>query len=127
MNSFIQYVLYELQNSLGLVILRRYALRLDGFFSWHSGFKPGKVVTKPLTFTGDSLQLNFATSSLGSVRVRILDTDGNPIEGFDSGNHFGDTIDRPIGFEKSLSQIAGKPVRLEFTLKDAELYSFRFA
>ena len=109
------------------VILRRYALRLDGFFSWHCGFKPGKVVTKPLTFTGDSLQLNFATSSLGSVRVRILDTDGNPIEGFDSGNHFGDTIDRPIGFEKSLSQIAGKPVRLEFTLKDAELYSFRFA
>jgi len=108
------------------VILRRYALRLDGFFSWHSGFKGGKVVTKPIRFAGNALHLNFATSSLGGVRVRILDCDGAPIAGYDSGIHFGDSIDRPFAFEKPLSCLAGKPVRLEFSLKDAELYAFQF-
>lgn len=108
------------------VVLRRYALRIDGFFSWHCGFKPGKVVTKPITFTGDTLTTNFTTSALGSIRVRILDADGNPIDGYDSGNHFGDTLDRPFVFEKTLLDLAGKPVRLEFTMKDADLYSFQF-
>ncbi len=90
-------------------------------------FIGGQVVTKPVTFTGNNLSMNFATSSLGSVRVRILDTDGNPIDGYDSGNHFGDSLDRPVAFEKSLADLSGKPVRLEFSLKDAELYSFQFA
>lgn len=108
------------------VVLRRYALRIDGFFSWHCGFKPGKVVTKPITFTGDTLTTNFTTSALGSIRVRILDADGNPIDGYDSGNHFGDTLGRPFVFEKNLLDLAGKPVRLEFTMKDADLYSFQF-
>lgn len=111
----------------GDVILRRYALRLDGFFSWHCGFAGGKVITKPLTFTGDSLSMNFATSAFGSVRIRILDTEGNPIAGYDSGNHFGDSIDRPVAFEKPLSPLAGQPVRLEISLKDADLYSFLFS
>lgn len=110
----------------GDVVLRRYAVRIDGFFSWSGDFAGGKVLTRTVTFTGDSLTMNFATSSLGSVRVRILDTDGNPIDGYDSGNHFGDSLDRPVVFEKSLADLSGKPVRLEFTLKDADLYSFQF-
>lgn len=108
-------------------VLRRYALRIDGFFSWNCGFKGGKVVTKPITFTGDSLSLNFATSGSGSVQVRILDADGNALEGYDSGVHFGDSLDRRIAFEKPLSDLVGKPVCLEFSMKDADLYSFQFA
>ena len=108
------------------VVLRRYALRIDGFFSWHCGFKPSKVVTKTIIFTGDTLTMNFATSALGFIRVRILAADGSPVDGYDSGNHFGDTLDRPIDFEKNLSELAGKPVRLEFAMKDADLYSFQF-
>lgn len=111
----------------GNVVLRRYALRLDGFFSWHCGYKPGKVITKPVTFKGDSLSVNFATSALGGLRVRILDKLGNPIEGYDSGVHFGDSIDRPISFPKPLSALSGTPVRLEFSFRDADLYSFRFS
>ncbi len=110
----------------GNVVLRRYAVRMDGFFSWRAGFSGGKVVTKPVTVAGDTLTVNFATSSLGAVRVRILDEDENPIEGYDSGNHFGDSLDRPFEFDKPLSALAGKPVRLEFTMKDADLYSFQF-
>ena len=111
----------------GSVVLRRYAVRIDGFFSWNCGFTGGKVITKPITFTGDSLTMNFATSALGYVRVRILDESGNAMDGYDSGNHFGDSLDRPVAFEQPLSNLSGKPVRLEFTLKDADLYSFQFA
>ena len=111
----------------GNVVLRRYGLRVDGFFSWSADFAGGKVVTKPVTFRGNTLFMNFATSSLGSVRVRILDEQGNPLGGYDSGNHFGDSLDRPVPFEEALSDLNGKPVRLEFTLKDADIYSFQFA
>lgn len=110
----------------GNVVLRRYAVRIDGFFSWNGGFAGGKVVTKPLTFKGNSLSMNFATSSLGFVRIRILDENGAPMDGYDSGNHFGDSLDRPVVFEKPLSDLNSKPVRLEIALKDADLYSFQF-
>lgn len=110
----------------GNVVLRRYAVRIDGFFSWNGGFAGGKVVTKPLTFKGNTLSMNFATSSLGFVRIRILDENGAPMDGYDSGNHFGDSLDRPVVFEKPLSDLNSKPVRLEIALKDADLYSFQF-
>jgi len=110
----------------GNVVLRRYAVRIDGFFSWNGGFAGGTVVTKPITFQGNALSINFATSSLGSVRIRILNEKGAPMDGYDSGNHFGDSLDRPVTFEKPLAELNGKPVRLEFSLKDADLYSFQF-
>ena len=108
------------------VSLRRFSIRLDGFFSWRADSKPGRVVTKPITFTGDRLEMNFATSAFGSVRIRILDADGTPIPGYDSGNHFGDSVDRQVSFALPLGALAAKPVRLEITMKDADLYSFRF-
>ncbi len=109
------------------VTLRRFAIRPDGFFSWHCDYTPGRVVTKPLIFEGDRLTINFATSALGSVRVRLLDEGGTPIEGYDSGNHFGDSVERRIDFQKPLAALKGTPVRLEITMRDAELYSFRFS
>ena len=106
--------------------LCRYALRLDGFLSWRCDYQPGTVVTKPLIFDGDLLSINFATSALGHVRIRLLTAGGTPIDGFDSGKLFGDSVDRPVDFQGSLSALAGKPVRLEISMSDADLYSFRF-
>ena len=106
--------------------LYRYALRLDGFFSWRCDYQPGTIVTKPLIFEGDHLSINFATSALGHVRIRLLSEDGTPMEDFDSGKLFGDSVDRPVDFEGSLSTLAGKPIRLEISMSDADLYSFRF-
>lgn len=111
----------------GDVVLRRYAVRLDGFFSFSCGFKGGKIITKPITFSGSSLSINFATSALGHVNIRILDVDGRVIPGYDSKKHFGDSVDREIKFSKSLSYLEGIPVRLEITMKDAHLYSFQFS
>ena len=106
--------------------LWRYTVRLDGFFSWRGDFKGGSVLTKPVTFEGDSMEINFATSALGSVRIELCDLDGNPISGYDSGNLFGDSLDRPVEFEKSLKELSGKEIKIKFTLKDADLYSFKF-
>ena len=63
--------------------LRRYLLRLDGFASVHTSYREGEMITKPLTFTGNELHINFATSAAGFVRVEILDIEGNPIKGFE--------------------------------------------
>lgn len=106
--------------------LERYAVRLDGFFSWRCDFTPGRVVTRPLVFAGDRLSLNFATSAAGYVRLRLLRPDGTPLEGYDTGRLFGDSVDRAVDFSGRLAALAGREVRLAFTMKDADLYAFQF-
>ena len=111
--------------------LRRYTLRLDGFVSAQAPYKGGELVTKPIVFSGDELQLNFASSAAGGIRVEIQNEDGQPIEGFslkDCPAIFGDAIDRTVTWRNGadVSSLAGKSVRLRFQLKDADLYAFQF-
>ncbi len=111
--------------------LRRYTLRLDGFVSVKAPYKGGEFVTKQIVFSGRELQLNFATSAAGGIRVEIQNQDGQPIDGFalkDCPEIFGDTIDRTVTWRNAsdVRSLAGKPVRLRFQLKDADLYAFQF-
>jgi hypothetical protein len=111
--------------------IRRHTMRVDGFVSASAGSNDGHVLTKPLVFTGDRLELNFSTSAAGSVRVEIQDRDGKPINGFslaDCPEIFGDSIARIVQWKNDadLSALAGMPVRLRFSFKDADVYSFRF-
>ena len=92
--------------------------------------KGGELVTKPIVFAGQQLELNFATSA-ASIRIEIQNPDGSPIEGFkldQCPEIFGDTLRRIIPWKdnQTLVSLSGKPVRLRFVLKDADLYSFRF-
>ena len=86
----------------------------------------GNTVTKPFTMDAAALSLNFSTSALGFVRIEILDEQGEPIKGYDSGRLFGTSIARPCDFEAPLAALAGKPVRFRITMRDADLYAFRF-
>jgi len=107
--------------------LRRYTLRLDGFVSVSAPMTGGELITKPLTFTGSKLALNFATSADGDIRVEIQDVSGKPLPGFaldDCKPIFGDSVDRSV---IDVSSLAGKTVRLRFVLRDADLYALRFA
>ena len=114
--------------------LRRGVWRLDGIASLHADGAPGELITKPFTFTGNALTLNYATSAAGSVQVEIQTPEGEPIKGFtldDAPAAFGDKIEAPFAWNKGkgtdVSPLAGKPVRLRFVLRDADLYSYRFA
>jgi len=111
--------------------LRRYTLRLDGFVSVSAGWNGGTLLTKPLVFDGSQLDLNFSTSAAGGLRVELQDENGAPIPGFslaDCPTYFGDSTARKVQWtsDTKLSSLAGRPVRLLFELKDAELYAFRF-
>jgi len=110
--------------------LRRYTLRLDGFVSVWAPFAGGELVTKPLTFIGNKLALNCSTSAAGGIRVGLQTTDGQPIPGFsaaDCEEIFGDDLDRAVSWTGGdLGKLAGKPVRLQFVLRDADLFAFQF-
>ncbi|MBN1343403.1 MAG: hypothetical protein JXQ73_12020 [Phycisphaerae bacterium] len=110
---------------------RRFTLRIDGFVSVAAPMAGGQMITKPIVFQGKQLTLNFSTSAAGSIRVEIQDAIGHPIKGFalaDCPEIFGDDLERPVAWNNGgdLTPLAGKPVRLRFTLKDADLYSLQF-
>jgi hypothetical protein len=111
--------------------LRRYDLRLDGFASAHAGYSGGRLTTRPLTFDGSRLELNFSTSAAGAVRVELLDQGGAPLGPYaaEQGPELvGDEIERVYEWKNGadVSALRGKAVRLRFHLKDADLYAFRF-
>lgn len=111
--------------------IRRYTLRLDGFVSVNAGWEGGELVTRPLTFDGSRLTMNFATSAAGRIRVELQAADGQPLPGFtleDCEEVFGDATERTVAWKSGsdVSRLAGTPVRLRFELQDADLYSFRF-
>lgn len=111
--------------------LRRYTLRIDGFVSVNAPRSGGEMVTKPFTFEGEELELNFATSAAGSVYVEIQDEFGNPIPGYslaDSDEIFGDTLSRMVTWNGSgnVEALADTPIRLRFVMSDADLYSLKF-
>lgn len=111
--------------------LIRYTLRTDGFASIRAPYSGGEMITRPLSFSGGALQVNFASSAAGGVKVEIQDEGGNPIPGFELENSVelvGDQISQEVGWSGSpdLSKLSGTPVRLRFVMVDSDLFSFRF-
>ena len=111
--------------------LRRYTLRTDGFVSVQAGFEGGEFLTQPLVFEGGELEMNYSTSAVGSVQVEIQDAEGRAIPGYgldECPEKFGDEIEGTMGWNagSGVGNLAGRPVRLRFALKDADMYAFRF-
>ncbi len=111
--------------------LRRGTLRLDGFVSAHAGYSGGELLTHPLLFKGGSLVLNYATSAAGSIRVEIQEASGQAIPGYaleQSPKLYGDQIDHVFQWQNgsNVASLVGRPIRLRFVMKDADLYSLRF-
>jgi hypothetical protein len=111
--------------------LQRFALRTDGFVSVNAPYRGGEMATKPLKFAGKQLVLNYSTSAAGSMQVEIQDADGKPVPGYALGEAetiAGDEIERVVTWKKGpdVSPLAGRPIRLRFVMKDADLYSIRF-
>ena len=90
------------------------------------------MLTKPLVFTGRRLLVNYATSAVGKLRFELCDADGNPLSGFGltaCDALFGNEVEAAVRWrdDPDLTALAGQPVRLRVQLRDADLYSIRFA
>ena len=111
--------------------LQRMSLRLDGFVSLHAPYAGGEMRTRPLTFSGRQLEINYSTSAAGSLRIEIQHASGKPLPGYSLANCpeiIGDDIERVVQWKSGsdISQFAGKPIRLRFLMKDADLFAIRF-
>lgn len=83
------------------------------------------MLTKPFTYEGNTLYVNFSTSAWGHAYFSLVDE--NNVE-YRSEEHFGNTTNRRIRLpEDAVAKNAGKPVRLKVRLRDADFYAFRFA
>jgi hypothetical protein len=113
-------------------IISRLVSRRDGFVSVRAAYSGGEFTTTPLVFDGNKLVLNIDTSAAGIAQVGILDEAGRPIEGFSAKQcdliHTCNEIDRIVSWQRNndVSQLAGKVVRLQFIMRDCDLYAFQF-
>lgn len=124
--------LYLMQdNAQKTVHLRRYSLRLDGFASVNAPYNGGEMVTRPLIFTGSRLEINFSTSSAGSIRVELQEAGGKPLAGYaieDAPELVGNHIEKEVTWTQGpdVAHLAGRAVRLRFVMRDADLFALRF-
>lgn len=112
--------------------VRRWTLRLDGFASLYAGLAGGEMTTRPLTFRGNRLEINAAAGAMGFVKVEIQGADGQPISGFtlaDAVPFVGDEVAHVVAWKggPDVGKLAGKPIRLRFVLKDADVFSLEFS
>lgn len=112
--------------------LRRLTVRKHGFGSIHAGFEAGELLTKPFLFEGRSLMLNYATSAAGFIQAELQDEHGRPLPGFELDRMdplYGDEIEGRAIWRSGADAGPwnGKPVRLRFRMKDADLYAFRWS
>jgi hypothetical protein len=104
----------------GLAILRK-----NGFVSRDAGNKKGVLRTPLVLLRGTRITVNARAG--GEMRARLLDAAGRPIPGFDVEDCSpiqGDSVSLPLRWKGSLTTMKGKPVQLEFHLRDARLYGF---
>jgi hypothetical protein len=106
---------------IGLLRIRR-----DRYFAMAAVGKTGWLRTVPVRFDAERLTLNVDASE-GQVRVRFVDTDGNPLPGYDFENCApvtGDALDAPLVCENPLLALREHTVQIEFELTNARLYAF---
>jgi hypothetical protein len=103
--------------------------RLDGFVSLDAKIEPGSLSTKPLTFAGERLFLN-ADAHRGSIKIAMLKADGSAVPGFslaDCEPVTGSGTSQAVSWRgRSLSDLAGKPMRLQVELQNAKLFALQF-
>ncbi len=106
-------------------------LRLDGFASLRAGATAGEVVTKSLPVNGTSLFVN-ANAKTGTLKAELLDpaTD-TVIPGYTLAKSVAvkaDSVRTKLQWQgvTDLSGLAGKSVKIRFSVQNADLYSFWF-
>ncbi len=115
----------ERHGGIGLATLRK-----EGFVSLRGPRDGGVVCTRVLRWPGGKLRINAAAKG-GKVTVRVSGPDRKAITGFDHGDcdiFRGDATAAEVTWkDKSIEELKGKPIRLEFYIENCDLFSFRAA
>ena len=103
--------------------------RTNGFVSRRADRDVGVLTTHPLLFQGRYLSVN-AQVSQGELGVEVLDTEGSALKGYTRGDCLLGSFDGTHQLvrwknRKDLAELAGRPVRLRFYLKQGDLYAFQ--
>lgn len=112
--------------------ITRATLRRDGFVSATAGHEGAELITRPITFTGDRLELNVDCSAGGHLNAELQTADGQPIPGFqlaDCDRVYHNNLRKTVTWKGrgDLSELKNRPVRLRLVLRDSDLYAFQFA
>jgi len=111
------------KGAIGLATMRK-----EGFISQHGPKTGGVVCTRALRWPGGKLLVN-ADAHQGELKVRVSDELRKPLPDFDYAdcNAFtGDGAAHQVTWKgKAIDSLKGQVIRLEFLLKDADLYTFR--
>jgi hypothetical protein len=95
------------------------------FLSLQASFDGGTVLTKPLNFNGSRLSIN-ANAAYGSIKVELLDEQGEQIPGFEATVSGKDDITVPVEWKQGdLKNLANINIKIRFTIKNAQLFGFR--
>jgi hypothetical protein len=105
------------ERQIGLVKMRR-----DRYVAREAGAQTASLRTPPLALRASALTVN--ANVTGELKLRLLDEAGRPLPAFDWVSVHGDRLDHEVKFQRPLSSLAGKPVRLEFQLQRAQLFGF---
>ena len=101
-------------------------MRKDGWASLDADESPGQITTRRLENAGGGLQVNYDARG-GSIRVEVLDADGQVIPGYGRDECeplAGDAIRGRVAWKTADTLPAGAPIRLRFLLDRARIYSF---
>jgi hypothetical protein len=105
---------------IGLVKMQR-----DRYVSRDAGPDGGSLVTPPVVLAGSGMTVNARVR--GELRVALLNVDRTPVPRFaadDCQPIEGDSLTHAVQWNRPLSDLGETAVRIEFRLRDAELYSF---
>ena len=106
----------------GLAILRK-----NGFVSRDAGPEGGFLKTPAGVLPGHRMTVNAVVRE--EMRVRLVDTRGNAVPGFDWADVVpvrGDSVAHRIEWRHHRTLPEGQAVSIEFELRNAELYGFEF-
>lgn len=108
------------ERQIGLVTIKK-----DRYVSRGSDAKYGTLLTPLLSLEATNLRVNATVG--GSLKIRVLDEAGAPIPGFDFTDMTpiqGDYLEAPVKWNRPMSELKGKPLRLEFELITGGIYAF---
>jgi len=103
-------------------------MRRDGFVSRDARAQEGKLVTRLFRFDANQVTVN--ADVRGELKLSILDENSEAIPGFQKSDIDairGDSTAHAVRSRGKLAELKGRPVQLEFSLRDTNLFGFELA